>query len=231
MSDTPLTQEERYQIHALLKAGHAQSEIAMILSHNTSTISREIRRNTGLRSYRPKQAQRLVMGRRQSRAQTRIHTATWSQVEKRRKQDWSPEQISLWRHQACRLSIRHEWLYQYVFQDKANGGNLHRHLHCQKQRRKRYGSYSRYSRRGRIIDRVSINERPAVVDSRARISDWALDTIIGKGHQQAIVSLTERKSRRTLLQKVKHKAAACASKTIINLLSAVSEQVHTLNFR
>ena len=90
MSDTQLTQEERYQIHALLKAGHAQSETAMILSRTTSTISREIRRNTGLCGYRPKQAQCLAMERRQSRAQTRIHTATWSQVEKRLKQDWSP---------------------------------------------------------------------------------------------------------------------------------------------
>ena len=66
MSYIQLTQEERYQIHALLKAGHSQSEIAMILSRDKSTISRETRHNTGLRGYCPKQAQRLAMERRQA---------------------------------------------------------------------------------------------------------------------------------------------------------------------
>jgi len=51
-----LTQEEQYQIFALLKARHTQSEIAMILDRHKSTVSREIQRNAGLRGYRPKQA-------------------------------------------------------------------------------------------------------------------------------------------------------------------------------
>jgi hypothetical protein len=54
--DTQLTQEERYQIEALLKMGHHQSEIAVVLKRDKSTISREVRRNRGLRGYRPKQA-------------------------------------------------------------------------------------------------------------------------------------------------------------------------------
>jgi len=66
MSYKQLTQEERYQISALLKAGHNQSKIAMILSRDESTISRELKRNTGLRGYRPKQAQRLAEERRRS---------------------------------------------------------------------------------------------------------------------------------------------------------------------
>ena len=84
------------------------------------------------------------------------------------------------------------------------------------------------SRRGQLIDRISIDERPAIVDLRSRIGDWELDTIIGKGHKQAIVSLTERKSRYTLIQKVKRKTASCVSKAIISLLSPISDQVHTL---
>ena len=64
MSDyTQLTQEERYQIEALLKAGHPQSEIATVLKRHKSTISHEVRRNRGLRGYRPKQAQRLALAR------------------------------------------------------------------------------------------------------------------------------------------------------------------------
>ena len=63
--DTQLTQKERYQIESLLKVGHPQSEIATVLKRHKSTISHEARRNRGLRGYRPKQAQRLALVRRE----------------------------------------------------------------------------------------------------------------------------------------------------------------------
>jgi IS30 family transposase len=220
-----LTQEERYQISALLKAGHDQSEIAMILKRDKSTISRELGRNAGLRGYRPIQAQRLADERRQSKAKTRITDTVWTNVERLLRQDWSPEQISLWLKAEKQMSISHEWIYQYVLQDKHYGGDLYRHLRCQKQRRKRYGSYNR---RGQIIDRVSIDDRPAIVERRSRMGDWELDTIIGKNHQQAIVSLSERKSRFTLIHKVERKTAQCVSRAIIKLLKPFSDQVITL---
>lgn len=225
MGYTQLTQEERYQISVLLKAEHDQTEIAMILGRHKSTISREIRRNTGLRGYRPVQAQRLTDERRKSKLRPRLSDDTWLAVEQLLNMDWSPEQISLWLKSFCAISISHEWIYQYVLQDKAAGGDLHQHLRCQKQRRKRYGSYNR---RGQLIDRVSIDERPAIVDRRSRIGDWELDTIIGKNHQQAIVSLTERKSRFTLIKKVERKTAQCVSDAIIELLSPFVDHVHTL---
>ena len=225
MGYTQLTQEERYQISVLLKAEHDQTEIAMILGRHKSTISREIRRNTGLRGYRPVQAQRLTDERRKSKLRPRLSDDTWLAVEQLLNMDWSPEQISLWLKSFCAISISHEWIYQYVLQDKAAGGDLHQHLRCQKQRRKRYGTYDR---RGQLVDRVSIDERPAIVDRRSRIGDWELDTIIGKNHQQAIVSLTERKSRFTLIKKVERKTAQCVSDAIIELLSPFVDHVHTL---
>ena len=63
MNYTQLTQEQRYQIHALLKMGHQQTEIAEYLEVHKSTISRELRRNKGLRGYRPKQAHQKAMSR------------------------------------------------------------------------------------------------------------------------------------------------------------------------
>jgi IS30 family transposase len=225
MKYTQLTQEERYQIYALNKAEHNQTEIAMILSRDKSTISRELQRNAGLRGYRPQQAQRLTEERRQAKATPSIPQSLWHQVDRLLREDWSPEQISLWFKAQYTVSISHEWIYQYILQDKANGGALYHHLRCKKQRRKRYGSYSR---RGQLIDRISIDERPAIVDKRARIGDWELDTIIGKNHKQALVSLTERKSRYTLIQKVKRKTAKSVSNAIINLLSPFVEKVHTM---
>ena len=119
-----LTQEERYQISALLKAGHVQTEIAMILERHKSTISREIRRNTGLHGYRPIQAQRLTEERRVLKNRPRINDDTWIAVEHLLTLDWSPEQISPWLKTCCRVSISHEWIYQFVLQDKAHGGEL-----------------------------------------------------------------------------------------------------------
>lgn len=201
---TQLTQEERYQIYALMKAGHSQTEIARILGRSKSTISRELCRNKGLRGYRPAQAHRLAMARRSSKSQRRIEPATWSRVERLLREEWSPEQISLWLRQEEGIYISHEWIYQYILIDKHSGGDLYQHLRCQKTRRKRYGSYDR---RGQIPNRVSIDERPAVVESRRRIGDWEVDTLIGKGHCGVLVSLTERKSRLTLLARAANKTA------------------------
>ena len=88
-----LTQEESYQIEALLKAGHPQSGIATVLKRDKPTISREVRRNCGLRGYRPKQAQRLALARREARAKPRLDPGTWEWVESLLCEEWSPEQL------------------------------------------------------------------------------------------------------------------------------------------
>ena len=141
-SYTQLTQEQRYQISALLKGNHTQSEIARILQVHKSTISREIRRNRGKRGYRPKQAQRFAMSRR-NKAKPRISALTWMVVEIMITTDLSPEQVSGRLRLMCDIRISHEWIYQYLLKDKHAGGNLHEHLRCQKKRKKRYGSYDR----------------------------------------------------------------------------------------
>lgn len=68
MSYTQLTQEKRYQIYALKKAGHLQAEIAEIVGRDPGTISRELRRNRGLKGYRPQQAHKLALARRYGKA-------------------------------------------------------------------------------------------------------------------------------------------------------------------
>lgn len=222
---TQFTQEERYQIYALMKAGHNQSGIAATLERDKSTISRELRRNRGLRGYRPRQAQRLAEERRQAKTKPRLGPAVWDWVKRLLREDWSPEQISLWLAKEKKLSVSHEWIYQYVLEDKRHGGDLHRHLRCQKARRKRYGSYDR---RGTIPNQVSIEQRPVIVDARKRIGDWEADTLIGKHHSGAIVSLTERKSRLALIAKVPSKAAEGVRQAIVGLLAPLAERVHTL---
>jgi len=67
------------------------------------------------------------------------------------------------------MSTSNEWIHQYIYTDKQAGGDLHKHLRSQKKRRKRYGSTDR---RGNLVDRVSIDQRPTVMDRRGRLGDW-----------------------------------------------------------
>jgi IS30 family transposase len=221
-----LTQEQRYHIYAHKKTGHfTQSEIAAMLGVHKSTISRELSRNRGGRGYRPKQAHELALMKRRAHARPRISAETWELVEDLVRLDLSPEQVSGRLKLERGLSISHERIYQHIYANKRAGGDLHKHLRCQKKRRKRYG---KYSRRGQIPDRVGIELRPAIVDSRRRIGDWEADTIIGKAHRQAIVSLTERKSMFTLLRKVPQRTAELVEDATVKLLGPVKRAVHTI---
>jgi IS30 family transposase len=226
MSYKQLTQEQPYHIGALKKAGFSHTDIATEISVHKSTITRELQRNTGQRGYRPKQAHDLAQNRRQDRARTpRIAPQTWQLIETHLRQEWSPEQISGWLRREHKPSVSHERIYQYVYADKWAGGTLHQHLRCQKQRRKRYGSRDR---RGQLSNRRCISERPAIVQQRSRFGDWEADTIIGKGHQQALVSLTERKSKLTLLAKVEQATAEAVEAAIARLLLPLAPRVHTI---
>jgi len=222
---TQLTEHQRYQIRALMKAGHQQTDIADVIGVHKATISREVRRNRGLRGYRPRQAQQLADNRRKHSQQPRIADSTWCLVERWLRDEWSPEQVSDALRYRHGIRVSHEWIYQYVLHDKASGGDLYRHLRCQKQRRKRYGAYNR---RGRLVNTVSIDERPAIVDRKARIGDWEVDTVIGQGHQQALVTLTERRSMYTLIAHVRRRTADTVRKTIIRLLRSLKRPVHTI---
>jgi IS30 family transposase len=218
MQYTQLTQGQRYQIKALLDIGRKQTEIAHQLGVDKTTISREVHRNRGQRGYRPKQAHEKAVARRKRKAGVHIFQETWQLVEAKLQLDWSPEQISGWLKKEQLPSVSPEWIYQYVYTDKRAGGTLHRHLRCQKKRRKRYGQYDR---RGIIPARRSIETRPEAVNWRERLGDWEGDTIIGKRHRGALVTLTERKSRFTLVRKVAQRSAELVTQAVIDSLSWV----------
>jgi IS30 family transposase len=139
--------------------------------------------------------------------------------------DWSPEQVTGWLLRHHEVQISHEWIYQYILADKQAGGDLYRHLRCQKKRRKRYGSYNR---RGRIPNRTSVENHPVIVEECTRIGDWEVDTIIGKGNRQAVVTLTERKSRFCLLAKVNQRTKDMVRDALIELLQPLADRLHTL---
>jgi len=224
-SYTQLTQEQRYVIKVMNQAGHTQKMTARFIGVHPSTISRELNRNQGKRGYRYKQAHQLALDRRQSKAKISIDTGTWSFIESLIREEWRPEQISGWIAENMAYSISHEHIYQYILSDKKRGGDLYQYLRCKKQRKKRYGSNER---RGQLVGRVSIEERPDIVEKRSRLGDWELDTIVGKNHQQAIVTLTERRSGLSLLKRVERSTASQVSKAIITLLKPHETWVYTM---
>jgi transposase, IS30 family len=124
-----LTQEQRYQIYALIQAEQQNKWIAEIVGVHESTISRELKRNRGKKGYRPRQANQKAQGRKHG-AKKCIGLSTWDYVEQKLRKEWSPEQVSGRLNRHHRIKISHEWIYQYILANKAAGGSLHKRLRC-----------------------------------------------------------------------------------------------------
>lgn len=228
MNYTQLTEVKRYQIYTLLKNDFTQADIAKEIGLSPSTVSREIARNTGERGYRPKQAHEKALERRKTAAKFR------SMTDKLKKtvtgyllQEWSPEQISGYLKSAGTERVSHETIYQFILDDKKNGGVLYKQLrHSGKKRKKRYGSTDR---RGEIKDRISIDDRPKSIEKRTRIGDWEIDLVIGKNHKGALVTIVDRLSLMTLIAKVDSKhAGPVAEATILMLRRYRRSGAHTI---
>ncbi len=122
----------------------------------------------------------------------------------------------------------HETVYQYIYRDKANGGQLHQHLRiANKPYRKRYG---KNDRRGQIKNRISIEQRPEIVEQKARIGDWEGDTVIGKGHKGALLTLVERKTLYTLIVPLQGKQSDKLAQAVIDVMSGIKSQVLTITY-
>jgi IS30 family transposase len=141
--------------------------------------------------------------------------------------EWSPEQIAGRLEQEQGVTVSHEWIYQYIYADRRGGGDLYRSPRCEKARRKRYGAYDR---RGKIPNRVSIDARPVSVETRRRFGDWEGDTVTGKGHRGALVTLVERKARYTVIRPVRHKTAALVRDTVKQGLAPHQTHVRTITY-
>lgn len=215
MTYKQLTPEERYQIRVLLKAEKNKKEIANLLGRHPSTIGREIKRNSGGKGYRPKQAQEKTSERRRNAPKAiKFTDKVKAYVHEKLSIQWSPEQISGRMKKEIGLRVSHERIYQYLIKDRKAGGTLWTDLRrSNKKRKKRYG---RADNRGKIPNRVGIEKRPAIVDSKRRRGDWEGDTVIGSGPQGgALMTLVERKSQYTLVAPVATKSAPDVTRAIL----------------
>ena len=219
MNYTHLSLGERYQIYALIGAEHSINFIARALNRSPSTILREIRRNKSLRGYQVNNAHKKACARRSNNALS-IIANVWDWVTDKLKENWSPQQIA-----GVHGGLSHMSIYRYIWTNKRKGGRL---WQCLRRKAKPYRQRLTAETRGRINDRVSIHERPSIVDARTRIGDWEADTIIGQHHKQAIVTLVERKTGLLKMKRVDNKTAQQVSEAMIELLKPVRLQVKTI---
>jgi len=209
---------QRYQIEAYVKLGISQTKISQLIGVNRSTISREFKRNIGLRGlhsgvYRGAAAHQKAW----QRHHTKHKRTKLTQEMKQQMKYWleikrlSPELIAIeWKHLGVD-GISHEWIYQWIWNCKKSRKkqdlpyrNLYTYL-CHGKRKRKRGNY--YDNRGSISERVPISERPAVVESRNRIGDIEVDLMIGKQDGPPLLVMTDRATLITTLDKLKSKNA------------------------
>ncbi len=229
MAYTHLSLEERHYTELQLKEGVSQNKIAKALGRSQSTFSRELRRNTGQRGYRHKQANDKAEERHKEKIKSiKLTDDIKLRIERDIKDDWSPEQVVGRLEQEGVIKLHHETVYQFVLGDKKAGGTLYKHLrHQKKTYRKRYGSA--HNRTG-IPNRVGIEERPAAANNRKRVGDWEADTIIGKNHKGAIVTLDERKTKLRLAVPLPGKKAKAVKQAMIDVLKPLKKFVKTITY-
>jgi IS30 family transposase len=208
----------------------SQTKIALQLGVDQSSISRELKRNKGLRSYRPKQANEKADFRKKDRVKARVMTTEMiEKIKALLKELWSPEQISGTFKSDINetLSVSHETIYKFIWSDKANGGDLYKFL---RRKAKKYRSRCKEKQAGRgfIKDRVSIDERPSVVDERSRVGDWEIDLVIGKGHSGALLTIVERVTSYTVTKRIFDKSARTVTDATIELLALFKDCVLTI---
>ena len=222
MSYEHLSLAERHYIQIERKMGKSFTAIASNLGRSPSTISREVRRNTGLRGYRHQQADRKARERHKKKPKRiKLTPEVKFLLDACLRAYWSPEQIAGRLRAMKIISLHHETIYQYILADKRQGGQLYTFLrHQNKTYRKRYGTA--HNRTG-IPNRKDIDLRPAEANNRSQAGHWEADTIIGNQHQGAIVTLDERKSKLRLAAPLKRKKASCTANAINVLLTPLKK--------
>lgn len=212
-----VTEQDRIAIKRGLRAGLPQFEIANNLGFHKSTISRELRRNSGLVGYRVMQAQRLASTRQQYRFRPRkLSDECKHKIVSLLERRWSPEQIRNRLKREKRHYVSHETIYRFVIRDRENGGHLWRHL--RRSYRKRRLRVRSSDPRGKIQNVNPIEKRTIRANERREIGHWERDTVVGKGMSDGLLVIVDRKSRLVKIGKLKTRKADEAARVTVDIL-------------
>jgi len=228
MKKSHLTLELRYNIQAYKEAGKNQTEIAGLIGRHKSVVCREIQRNVNPKGkYKASQAEELAEIRKErlTRPRKMCH-----EIEKRirnamTEDQWSPEQIKGRADKLGEPMVSPERIYQFIRKDKQDGGTLYKHTRHRLKRRKRPVG----EQKAIIKGKVSIDERPAVINDKTRFGDWEIDTIVGEGNKGAIVTIVERQTGFLIMKKLPQgKVAKGLANAVVELLEPYKKAVHSI---
>jgi IS30 family transposase len=238
---TQLSLVQRYQIQSLWVAGMTQKFISNQIAVHPSTICRELDRNTAKRGrtsghYVAINAQRKTDQRHQDKPKQVLFSLAMKQliVKQLTVDKWSPELISAKGNQTGKCPLSHEWIYQWIWackhgnkKEDAEYKQLYKHLRHGKRRRKRG---NKKDNRGIILHRVSIEDRPTIVNKRERLGDIEVDLMMGKNHKGALLVMTDRACLHTRLVKLQGKTSLEVKRAMIQVLTKTKYPLHTLTF-
>ena len=204
-----LTLSEREEISRALVAGDSMRCVATRLGRAPSTISRELLRNGGKVDYRAAQADDAASQRahRPKTCKLLSHPALALMVASKLQDQWSPEQIAGWLKRTYPgqkdLQVSHEAIYLTLFVQTRGAlkKELLEHLRRTRGMRRSRHYTQKTCIHGRIVDAVSISERPACIEDRAVPGHWEGDLLFGGPHSQ-IATLVERQTRYVMLVKL-----------------------------
>jgi IS30 family transposase len=197
-----LTLAERERLCVLLAQGKGQAEIARCLARHRSTIGRELRRNHVGDTYSAVAAQQRSETRRRDRPlRAKMARPEINQdVRQGLAHYWSPDQIAgrlrLDFPDQPQRQVSHQTIYTWIDADQ------HRD-HWQQFLRQGSHRRSGPEKRGKIVDPVAVADRPAAANRRSRYGDWEGDTVVSRRHHGGVLTLVERRSRYTLIEKVR----------------------------
>jgi IS30 family transposase len=226
MKYNQLTLVKRYQILTLTKERYNQKDIAFKISVHPSTISRELKPFKN-KEYNPEEAHiqaKLRHIKKPKRKAITKHIEKY--IRSKLKEDWSPEQIAGRMKKDTKLTISHETIYQFIYKNKTNGGMLYKHL---RHRNKKYHNrLNKTKKRSIIPNKILIDQRSKIVDKKARIGDWEIDTVIGKDHKGAILTIVDKASKFLLIKNLGSKHADITAQATIDLLHPLKDITHTI---
>jgi IS30 family transposase len=228
-----LTRDQRCQIDILLKRGDSKVQIAKILGVHPSTICREIKKNsakkrdTHQRVYKFEDAHGKALRKRReaSLRPSKMTVETRNIIKEKINLQWSPEQISGWLKLNNIISLSHETIYKMIYKDRRKGGILYKNLRRSGKKYQKRGSRNKHRA---ITNRVGIEHRPKIVELKQRVGDWEVDTIVGKGHVGAVVTMVDRTSKLTKMFAIPRKTSENVANALIHKLLTINEHVITI---
>lgn len=229
-----LTFGDRVYIEVLNAERKSKQEIADRLGCDVTTVWREYRRGTTSRSGymldhcygATKGEKQRVAGARRRGRKPKIVGKLAAYVREKIQLNWSPEQISGRLKLEGLPTVSHETIYAYLAKDKGQGGRLYLHLRwSRRKRRKRFG-VPRV--RADLVNRKSIEERPAKINDRLRVGDWERDLVFGSSRSTALLTAVDRVSLFTLIRKVSSKSPREIAEVTFSLFGPGKMKCHSL---